>query len=366
MWLSCLAAILLALTFNSEIQATQQKIPPPAGEISGKDRGIDPLKNYWGDLDGFFDRQAQASLDLLDEILVKYPPGSPERSERKLALLMIDTILHDPKAPERSAVQEFFRQRIQKATAKLEETNLEAGAMIWKLYNHSFVVRTRSITLGFDLVRAHSAGKERFVIEDEVMKRIVNQCDILFVSHVHPDHADSFVARAFLDQGKTVVAPDGVWAAEQFYSKIMHLDRDPNRIHEVSVKKGQAILKVVLYPGHQGQNILNNVALISTPEGLSFAQTGDQSNPEDFKWIDEVGRHHRVDILMPNCWTTDIARVIRGFKPAVVITGHENELGHTVDHREPFWLSYDRLQKSTAPALLMAWGEAYHYKPTPR
>ena len=61
-----------------------------------------------------------------------------------------------------------------------------------------------------------------------------------------------------------------------------------------------------------------------------------------------------------------------GFDPAVVITGHENEMGHTIDHREPYWLSYKRKSGSErfggdpdigyeTPLLLMTWGESYHY-----
>ena len=66
---------------------------------------------------------------------------------------------------------------------------------------------------------------------------------------------------------------------------------------------------------------------------------------------------------MPNCWTTDIIRMIQGMRPRVVITGHENELGHSIDHREAYWRTYERLEGSPAPCVLMAWGESYHYKP---
>ena len=131
-------------------------------------------------------------------------------------------------------------------------------------------------------------------------------------------------------------------------------------------------LQVVVYPGHQGTNIENNVTLVITPEGLTFVHMGDQSNADDFEWIDEVRDHHPVDVLMPNCWTTDIVRAAQGFDPAVIITGHENEMGHTIDHREPYWLSYQRRIGSdrfggsrelgyNQPLILMTWGESYHY-----
>ena len=133
------------------------------------------------------------------------------------------------------------------------------------------------------------------------------------------------------------------------------------------------MLEVIIYPGHQGENIENNVSLVKTPEGLSFSQMGDQSNSDDFEWIDEVGNNHVVDVLLPNCWTTDIVRVTKGFNPALVITGHENEMGHTIDHREPYWLTYQRQEGSDrfggssevgydTPLILMTWGESYHYK----
>ena len=107
----------------------------------------------------------------------------------------------------------------------------------------------------------------------------------------------------------------------------------------------------------------NNVTLVRSPEGLIFCHTGDQSNEDDFSWIDKVGDQYEVDVLIPNCWTTDISRAARGFDPELIITGHENELGHSIDHREPFWLTYDRLSRTSYPFLVMTWGESYHYLP---
>ena len=41
-------------------------------------RTIEPLKNYWGDLPGFYNRQAQASLDLVSEALCLF--GEAEKN----------------------------------------------------------------------------------------------------------------------------------------------------------------------------------------------------------------------------------------------------------------------------------------------
>jgi hypothetical protein len=49
-------------------------------------------------------------------------------------------------------------------------------------------------------------------------------------------------------------------------------------------------------------------------------------------------------------------------------------MGHTIDHREPYWLTYQRRSGSArfggdpdvgyeTPLVLMTWGESYHYEP---
>lgn len=323
-------------------------------------RTIDPLKNYWGDLPGFYNRQAQASLDLVTEALNKYPPQIPEPLERRLALLMIDGIMHEEHAAQHPSVQEFYHACMSRALTEMENNKVKEGAMVWKLYDHGFVVRTASVTLGFDLIRGNSAGAEGFAVNDDLMERIVDQCDIMFISHRHGDHADQWVAQAFLNQAKPVVAPFDIWINSDIHANMTHLKREAHTIQTLPLQDDQQKLRVVIYPGHQ-DDFNNNVSLIFTPEGMSFCHTGDQSNRSDFFWIDEVAQHHKVDVLMPNCWTTDISRMVRGFKPKLVITGHENEMGHSIDHREPYWLTYDRIQNVNCPLVLMTWGESFHY-----
>jgi L-ascorbate metabolism protein UlaG (beta-lactamase superfamily) len=323
---------------------------------------IDPLRNYWGDLDAFFNRQAEFTLGLAEDALTRFPPRLPESEMRRLALVMLDAVLHDPAAPSRPAVQDFYHTTMDLAAGELERNRVSRGALIWKLYDHGFIVRTPTVTIAFDLVRGYSAGVDGFVPGNAVFERIVSQCDALFISHRHGDHADSWIAETFLDQGKPVVAPAEVWADSTIHGRMTILDREPHRTQSLTVHGGATELQVVVYPGHQG-NVPNNVTLVISPEGMSFCHTGDQSSEDDFGWIEEVGANHRVDVLMPNCWTTDIARLVDGFDPGVVIPGHENELGHSVDHREPYWLTYDRMSRSSYPMILMTWGESFHFVP---
>ncbi len=338
-------------------------LPQSGAPLHAQTREVDPNRNYWGDLDAFYNRQAEVSLEAVEEALIRFPPRIPESLVRRMALLLLDGVFHEPGAPERPAVQAFFHDAMEQAADELESTRPTRGSMIWKLYDHGFVARTSSVTIGFDLVRGTSAGVDEFTLPDDIMERIIDQCDVLFISHRHRDHADYRVAQSFLDRGRPVVAPVEIWADSTLHGSITHLTPQAHEIQTLSVRGGMVDLQVVVYPGHQGADIPNSVFLIMTPEGISICQTGDQSNRDDFSWIDEVSLHHSVDILLPNCWTTDIDRLTRGFDPQLVITGHENELGHSVDHREPYWLTWDRLSLTNYPLLVMTWGESFHYDP---
>ena len=356
-----ITGLLVLITISCKAQNNQTKssvlIDPTLNEIQNQ----------------FMDNQAEALLSQASKVFSDYPPNWPEPAARRSALLLLDGVFHDVYAPHRPPVQLFFKSRMRKAIEEIEQTEIAFGARIWKLYDHGFVIRTKTATIGFDLIRGKSARAEGFLISEDIMDRLIKQCDVLFISHYHGDHAEEWVAQSFIDQGKPVVAPPEVWKDKSINKYITHLERVPHTIQTLPVQGGKQILEVIVYPGHQGENIENNVSLVKTPEGLSFSHMGDQSNSDDFEWIDEVGNNHVVDVLMPNCWTTDIVRVALGFNPALVITGHENEMGHTIDHREPYWLTYQRREGSDrfggsselgydTPLILMTWGESYHYK----
>jgi len=356
-----LAALVVSITLACHAQIEQNNtanlIDPALNEIQNQ----------------FMDNQALALLAQASEVLADNPPAWPEPPARKSALLLLDGVLHDVYAHHRYPVQEFFVTQMENAIKEIEKCEVSRGARIWKMYDHGFVVRTQSVTIGFDLIRGLSARAEGFLIDQKMMTRLIDECDVLFISHYHGDHAEEWVAQSFLDQGKPVVAPPQVWEGKLIHKSITHLERTPHIPQTLSLQEGKQHLKVIMYPGHQGEKIENNVPLLITPEGLSFSHLGDQSNSGDFAWIDEVGSHYEVDVILPNCWTTDIVRVTKGYKPALVITGHENEMGHTIDHREPYWLTYQRREGSDrfggsseigydTPLVLMTWGESYHYK----
>lgn len=321
--------------------------------------------DFFGKPEEYLNWQAQNLLEMVEEIAERFPPNEQEPIARYMAMLMLDAVFHDVKAPERPAVQEFFHRRMELAVKEMENTRVNEGAIIWKMYDMGFVVRTNTVTVGFDLIRGRFVGAEGFPIEDSLMTRIIEQCDAHFISHQHGDHADPWVVRTFIDQGKPVVAPPDLWPDDPVFEAITHLERRAHSVQSLTIQSGKRELKVVIYPGHQGAAVLNNVVLVMSPEGLSFCQTGDQSNDEDFIWIDRVGENYWIDVLLPNCWGRNPPRQAKGFNPELIIPGHENELGHSIDHREAYALDYSRWQVPY-PKVIMTWGESYHYIPKKR
>lgn len=320
--------------------------------------------------------QAGVTLELVNGTLERFPPSPDTASERLSALATLGVVLREPDAAERADVQRFFQRRIEAALADMRRTVVDSGAIVWKIYNHGFVVRTASVTLCFDLVRPKYLPG--FALSEQLMRSIVEQCDVLFASHAHADHVESFVARTFMEQRKPVVAPDQIGFRGALEAWVTRPERSADKVHSLQVRDGRAQLRMVIFPGHQGSEIDNNVALVTTPEGIAIAHTGDQSDRfGDFSWIDRVAERHRVDILLPNDWTWNIARMVRGFDPALVIPGHEYELGHDVEKRQSFALSFERRAGADhfggtirrgypQPLVVMAWGERYHYRPQAR
>ncbi len=309
------------------------------------------------------DEWIDRSLQWVDGILAEYPPDAPEHPVRRAALIRLDDILHIESAPAKPLVQQFYRARIERAVAEIQAARVSSGMRIWKLYNHGFFIRTPSVSFAIDIVPG--TRTPGFVVGRETLEQIADEADALLISHMHNDHTSETVAALFLARKKPVLAPEGLWSGRDIARRLIYPKRSATAVQEVPIQGGKQTLKVVAYPGHQGAPVINNVYLVTTPEGFTIVHTGDQSGPEgpgsDFDWIAQIGSRHRVDLLLPNCWTTDIQRVARGINPRLIITGHENEMGHTVDHREDYTQTYNHLFGTRYPFIVMGWGESYVY-----
>lgn len=308
--------------------------------------------------EAYIEAQSAKAFSFVESALKSNPPSTETSQTRQLAMVAVDLIVHDRLMDRKPEIYNFIGQRIQLLADELEKP-VAKGMRIFKLYNHSFIVKTPSVTMAFDLIRGGPSVNP--FIPEPLMKRLVDQCDILFISHEHGDHADPKVGRMFTDAGKYVLAPPNLWDGGA--DTILRLRSPKVSDHSINLTQNRS-LKVRIFPGHQSgkpRNTPNNIYNVTTPEGLSVMHTGDQYLRDDMDWLSKVKKTTECDVLLVNCWTWAPEIVIEGIAPKLVIPGHENELNHKVVKRGANWKTWERMKDIKAPIVFMLWGEHYDY-----
>ena len=308
-------------------------------------------EEHWGNSRLYFERQAESLFPLVDKALTQCPPSMGDTLVRRLALYSLDALLHDTINDSGKPLERFIHSRMANVIADLNEP-LEKGVKVYKIYNDGFLMRTPTVTVAFDLVRGSCKGKA--LIPDSLICQIVKRSDVLLVTHKHGDHADSYVADLFLKEGKPVIGTTDLWERSK---EVVRLRSEEKVLEKsFSLRNGRNV-KLTIFPGHQDE-LMNNIYVVTSPEGYSVAHTGDQYNESDMEWISGVKeRIADLDALIVNCWINRIDEVVNGFSPRIVITAHENEMGHTIDHREPFWLTFQKVAHLMTKCSIMGWGE---------
>lgn len=318
------------------------------------------LTYFWQDKDGIIKAQTELTLELVNQIIDEEKPSiEPPSSARKAALYLMDQILHDTRLDGSQIIADFLDSRMKKVLDDFD-TPLTDGMKIYKLYNDGWIVRTPSVTIGWDIYRgAKLKDSDRSLMSDSIARELSARCDILFLTHNHGDHVDPYVVECFLEKNKPVIATEEILPAD---SRIQHIRQSNIWEQELETAKGVKLPATVL-PGHQ-DHLQNNIYIITTPEGYTVSSTGDQWLKDDLDWVlDLKDKVPEVDVLMPICWAAKLPEFCQSFGAKVVLTGHENELGHhSIDHREAYWLSYNKLEDFPIPNSLMTWGECFHYK----
>ena len=313
--------------------------------------------NYSGDNESLLQDQASVIFEDAYKVLAAYPPTPNPGIERKMALDALDALFHDTRLDKGSAFMSFVERVVKKFAADLQQNKPTGRELrIMRFYNFGYVIQTASVTVGIDLVRG--GRPDSAYISEELMRPIVDQCDILFITHRHSDHASLSVAKMFCEQGKNVIAPGEFW--ENMKPQLRVLRGDDMIREDIHLTAKNTSISAWVYPGFQG-DLPNNVYMIQLPEGQTVMHTGDQTIYDDL--VEKVNsRKIKVDVMLVGC-AAPMNIIVNGIMPSIVFTGHENEMGHTIDHREAYWLSTRRMSEVKVPYIITAWGESYTFTP---
>ena len=322
-------------------------------------------KKFHGNPDYYLEVQGTHLFRNTDKALDEFPPMVNASVARKLALFSLDALHHDTRYDNSDAMREFCNSRMEKVVAEVQKP-VKKGLKIYRVYNEGFVAKTKSVTIAFDLVRGTYLSRGKYVgsdyriVTDAQMEAIVEQCDVMFLSHNHTDHIDRWVVDKFIAAGKPVIAQQEILPGVEGVSHW----RTEGGIYdsELELKNGEK-LQVKIFPGYQRPS-LNNVPVITTPEKYTISHPGAQYDRKSTAdWIATVKDNApKIDALIINCWTPNILQTLKGFDARYVFTAHENEMGHSIDHREAYWLTFDKLKSTEYPYVVMAWGEWFSLK----
>ena len=302
------------------------------------------------DYDQISAKYEPAVREVLDWLATN-PPLEPGDETREAMLIKLDPVLLEPDAKKLPAVGMFFKERMDAFLDDFENTTVESGAVIWKLYNHTEVIRTPGITLVIDLI----SGFYEVSWEPEALDRAIAGIDAMLISHEHADHADPVVVKKFLDAGKPVIAPPGFWEDQEFAAGITRFRDDSMQLGDVNIHA---------FPSFQKLTI-NNVYLLKTEDGLRIMHLGDDNATLKMgqEWFRVFKKPYEIDVLIPNCWCPNLALLLQKLKPKIMISSHENELGHPVHGRREYGELYPVLRTVGVPFLVPAWGEKYILTP---
>ena len=285
-------------------------------------------------------------------------------SDRQCAFQLVDAVTHYPH-PHTESLKRMFVRQYQKSLERICATDIKKGIALWNLYNMSYVVKSADITVAFDLIRLPQSlrSEDNSDLINSLANDVVNQCDVLFLSHEHDDHCDPMVAKEFILKGKPVIANDKIFINEDFYDKIIHMPCD-GKERLISVRDDS--IKVRIYPGHQAitptEAVDNNYTFITFSDGTTVADSGDQYWEQDFRWLDSIHKDIDTDVLITNTWTLNPDRVYDGIKPKIILPGHINEMGHNIANRIPFWQSADFWRNVESGLVHLFWGDTFSYE----
>lgn len=330
----------------------------------------------------------KSTHDLVAKLLQKYPPEPRYASQREIILRILDYPLHfddlsksTPAADKEayiSATLQAFSKAKDAMMQEIKTTKVKPGSVaIWNPYNMGFIMKTSKRTVGIDVITSRPMyyynRKIQSVWEDQDKKDLAKLLDVLFVTHLHGDHYDGALANEMQRAGKSVVLPASIRLSFGPASQKKDSKKQQNQIildQAVTSPRTIAGVQVLSFPGNQGENTPCNVYLLDF-DGIRVVHAGDNY---DHALEARIKEYEAANIIIGAAWNSiqEFTRHAINAKNAtkrkqVLLPSHNNEMMHTVNHRESFWELYTgggRIGNPHFPfptIIVLAWGEGFFY-----
>ena len=244
--------------------------------------------------------------------LQSYPPCVTNNEMRRDAILELDDYLKDDSLNWRSDMVDFYSNMMGFVESEITEP-VPSGVRIWSMYNHGFIIKTPDTMIAFDLVNGYEPWD--YQIPDSILQQI----QVLFISHRHEDHRDMGIIRKIKAFGGNVVVP--------VEDSLANNDLIGLSANEELTLDG---LQIKAYDGLHA-DIPVRMFVVTTPDGITIMHTGDNQTSETLP--DGL----TVDILLLNAWINEsgsaspmvgIQNSIGKLTPELTILGHIQELSH--------------------------------------
>jgi hypothetical protein len=221
----------------------------------------------------------------------------------------------------------YLDKATQQAVAEIKATQVTRGAVIWKLYNMGYIVKTKDACFALDL---NQRGSEA----------LADVLDFAVVSHIHGDHNNTSFLDAMIAAGKKVYTP--------FYKKGTLIDTISEfNFGEVNVRfttNMQANVPVIVAQINCGPSAKNY-----TIYHIGDARLLEQLNPT--RRINLFILHVQNDI--------DVFKSVARVKPDITVYDHVMELGHAANKwRWSYDYTYNKIKDlDPAKSWVLTWGE---------
>jgi len=310
-------------------------------------------------------------LEKIEEVLCKNPPViitpgkkpkfNPERSE---ALARLDKILLLPSISKCKSIKKFYLKKIKKALSFLNETEPdEKTCFICQFYSAGFIIKTSTITIGFDIVTGEHVWSLYWDIPEEITSSLTQVIDVMFISHKHADHLDIDFANKLIEEDKLVICP-------RSYTDLLKrgvVGFSSNETREYwGIGKNNTYLKIssfkAVHTGDRKAKIPLLYYVIKTAENIKIAHITDVNYTKT-----KFKRKHKLNILIANPLNTDedlknsknLNFLVKKFPHTIFIPAHLSEIGRPMDigGRLSYLSTIELLESLKLNFSVLSWGE---------